>query len=139
MYYPTNAQAKQDVLSGKQYAPVYGEENPFAPYFVGFDQLVDRGVSRDETRYINDVLTNFTLYNKQQYKAKVSYVKDSFERNYDKELATTYQFDFGINDANIHTVAVTADMYDKKMSIKIIDEANQSVFDKKFDILLSAK
>lgn len=133
-YYPVITQAENDSLSGEAYAPIENERNPYAPYFIGFDDIIDRGVSRDELRYIKDVVTNFTLYDKNIYKAKVSYVKDSFERDFKKSLSTTYRFKFGINDSNIHTVNVTVNSFDKKISIKISDSSNKTLFNKVFDV-----
>ena len=137
VYFPATTSAETDRLSGEEYAPVESEDNPYAPYFVGFDRLVDRGVSRDELRYINDVITNYTLYTKKAYKAKVSYVKDSFERDYTKSLSTTYRFKFGINDTDIHTVSVSANTFDETISLKIISKGNNVKFSKKFTITLS--
>jgi len=136
-YFPELTSAETDRLSGKEYAPVESEVNPYAPYFVGFDGLVDRGVSIEEIRYINDVLTNFTLYNEKIYRGKVSYVKDSFERDYAQSLSTTYRFKFGINDANIHTVTVTTNTFDGTFSIKIIDGNNKTLFAKDFIMTLN--
>lgn len=137
-YYPVITRAQSDILSGEKYAPVESESNPYAPYLVGFNELIDRGVSRDEIRYIDDVITNFTLYNRNIYNSKVSYVKNSFERDYKKSLATTYRFRFGINDSQIHKATVTANTLDKKISIKIMDTNDKVLFSRNFDILLNS-
>ncbi len=137
IYFPVVTSAQNDPLSGENYAPLAVEDNPYAPYFVGFDTLSDRGVTNDELRYINDVLTNFTMYDKNIYKAKVSYVKDSFSRDYTESLSTTYRFKFGINDQNINTMSVTSDTINQKIALKITDNDDKVVFDKNFIITLS--
>lgn len=130
-YYPTITSAQTDTLSGKEYAPVEGDDNPYAPYFVGFDELTNRGIPSDDIRYINDVLTNYTLYTVHAYKAKVSYVKESLEREYAKTVSSTYRFKFGINDSNIHDVTVVSNPSDNDIQIKIY-KGDKKTFDRDF-------
>lgn len=122
-----------DTLSGEDYIPIRNDRNPYAPFFIGFDALEDRGVSRDEMRYINDTLTNFTLYNTATYKGKVSYVKDSFTRAKNDNLDSTYTFKFGINNSNIHTMLVIFDLPGNKISISILN-GKERVFSKDFSV-----
>lgn len=132
-YHSEITSPETDKLSGENYIPIRNEGNPYAPFFIGFDELVDRGVSRDEMRYINDVLTNFTLYNTATYKGKVSYAKDSFMRKKNENKNSNYTFKFGINDSNIHTMSVVFDFPGNKIAISILDGKEQ-VFSRDFSI-----
>lgn len=124
-----------DKLSGEEYTPTTNEENPFGPYFVGFDYLADRGVSSDQLRYIFDVLTNYTMYSQHLYKAKVSYVKGSFERVTVSGIEPHFKLKFGINDARIHTLDVTANILTEKITTNIYSQnGDQQLFNRTFQL-----
>ncbi|CAN5426989.1 hypothetical protein BH09PAT4_BH09PAT4_03240 [soil metagenome] len=123
-----------DKLSGEQYVPTANEENPFGPYFVGFDTLTNRGVSTDHLHYIYDVLTNFTMYNVRQYGAKVSYVDKSFKRISVSGIEPKYSFKFGVNGANIHTLVVSGDIVSNSILVRIQDNKGAEKFNRTFTI-----
>lgn len=134
-----DSSTKTDKLSGKSYFAGdiynYREANPYGSYFIGFDSLSERGVSKDDVRYIEDVVVNFLMYDKKIYNAKVSFVKDSFGREYAQSTATTYSFKFGINDRDIHRVKVVSDSINGKIEITIYNSANKVLFNKSFKLL----
>jgi hypothetical protein len=130
----TITKTTRDGLSGEQYAPTTNEENPYGPYFVGFDILNSRGVSSDNLRYIYDVLTNYTMYNKKAYAAKVSYVNNSFKRQTVSGIEPKYSFRFGINDKSTGTVTVSSSIITGDFTISIVNKNNKQEFSKIFFI-----
>lgn len=108
--------------------------NPNLPYFAGFDLLLDAGVSADDMNYIQDVLINFTLYNKHLKSAKISYIKDSFNSDISKSLDDVYSFKFGINNDNIHIMKVVSNSINHQIKITINDGLNKKVFERQFFI-----
>lgn len=126
-----------DKLSGEQYTPTTNEENPYGPYFVGFDYLAGRGVSGDQLRYLFDSLTNYTMYNQKLYKAKVSYVRGSFDRVTVSGIEPHFTFKFGINDAHLHLVDVTSSILTEKITITISDQSGGTpLFSRTFQMSL---
>jgi|GEM_PF-3428895 hypothetical protein len=134
-----DSSTKSDKLSGTSYFAGdiynYREANPYGSYFIGFDSLSERGVSKDDMRYIKDVIINFLMYDKKIYNAKVSFMKDSFGREYSQGTATTYSFKFGINDQDIHKIRVISDSTKEKIEIMIYNTVNKTVFSKSFKLL----
>lgn len=134
-----DAKVVQDSLSGEKYNTGgiynYKDNNPYGSYFVGFDQLMNRGVRNDEWVYISDVLTNFTMYDKKVYNGKISYVKDSFTRDDQKSGSfTTYSYKFGINNSNVYTMKVQSSWVDEVIRISIVNDSSDSVFFREFKI-----
>jgi hypothetical protein len=136
------AETKADTLSGKEYSTAgiynYRDSNPYGSYFVGFESIRDSGVTNGEMLYINDVLINFTMYNKKIYNGKISYVNNSLElleeENTKKPGQKRYSFDFGINDGNIHTMSITSNWLEDMITIKIANQSGKEVFNKSFTI-----
>lgn len=109
--------------------------NPNLPYFAGFNLITDAGVQSDDMRYIQDVLINFSLYNKHVKSAKISYVKDSFMRHPTNVFEDTYSFKFGINGDDIHTMNVVSESIEKEeIKINITDSSNKKVFERTFHL-----
>lgn len=123
----------RDALSGAYYNPATfknsADTNPHLPSYVGYEALVKNGVSNDEIRYIQDFTSNYILYNKQSRSALISYVADSYAWHGYKGNLTTYDFKFGINGSNVHTLSVSYD--DIKSTITMTISKNTSVIDKK--------
>lgn len=136
-------EAKQvtDKLSGEKYNTAgiynYKDTNPYGSYFIGFDQLTDRGIRNGEWHYISDTLTNFTMYNKKIYNGKISFVKDSFVRNPQKESFSSYSYKFGINNGNIHTMNVESSWVQELIRISIRDNSGDEKFFKEFKMYQS--
>lgn len=106
--------------------------NPTAPSFIGFDGLDYYTVSDDELRYLQDFLTNYTLYTKQaEPGAIISLVKDSFRGPFleSEGFVKKYSFQFGINGADLHTVQ--AAFNSSVPSIDITIEKNGKAVDQK--------
>lgn len=134
-----DAKIEHDKLSGEKYSTAgvynYKDNNPYGSYFVGFDQLTDRGIRNDEWLYISDTLTNFTMYSQKTYNGKISYVKDSFLRE-DKGSSTfeSYSYKFGINSQDIYTMKVQSSWVQEVIRISIINESGKELFFKEFKI-----
>lgn len=125
-----------DKLSGMSYYQGavndgYGA-NPYVPYFTGFDNLTKYGYTADDRRYVQDVITNFVLYDLKNYRAKVGFVKDSFKQELGKTIDLQTSFKFGVNDSNVHTVKVSTNFITKDITISIFDSNNSQVFTKSF-------
>lgn len=93
--------------------------NSVAPYFVGFNALIDYGVSNNDLRYIQDIISHYVIYERSILGAKISYNKDSYTQEDNSGTARRYNFSFGINDGNIHTVSVVSDIISRKITITI--------------------
>jgi len=134
-----DSSTRSDRLSGTSYFAGdihnYREANPYGSYFIGFESLSERGVSKDDMRYIDDVIINYLMYDKKVYNSKVSFVKGSFSREYTKSTATTYSFKFGINDQDIHRVKVVSDNIKKMIEITVYNTSGKTVFNKSFKLL----
>jgi hypothetical protein len=107
--------------------------NPDLPFFVGFNYLTKYGVSDDDIRYIQDVLTNYTLYIKNQRFAKISYVNKSYIAGDVRGTTSSYGFKIGINDGDVHTVTVDSDIVAETITINIKGSSG-SGFSKDFAI-----
>ncbi len=125
-----------DKLSSESYEVTNTVQlNPYIPDFIGFNSLLEAGVSNEDMTYIYDYLTNFMLYNKRVYNGKVSYVKDSFTRGQlTDDGYVQYSFKFGINNSNIHTANIRSNWVDSKISIQIKDTDDQEVIKRDFII-----
>jgi hypothetical protein len=127
-----------DDLSGEEYSTEgaynYREGNPYGSYLVGFDAVSERGVSGDDMNYIYDVLINFLMYDKKVYNGKISYVKDSFERQTTSGITPKYSFLFGINDKDIHTMNVSSNILTEKITISITNNKGAQEFNRTFHI-----
>lgn len=130
---------KQDSLSGQSFntGSIYNARdiNPFVPYLVGFDALGEHGVSSKNRAYVQDAVINYVLYKEKSPNAKISYVKDSFNQQLPILIrSVTYDFQFGINDGNVHTVEVVSNEIDDKMTVTIYDNSDTRVFKRTFTI-----
>jgi hypothetical protein len=113
----------------------YRDSNPYGSFFVGFEELSDRGVSNSEYIYITDVLTNFTMYSKKIYNGKISFIKDSFIRKFNSDFdSQNYSFKVSINNGKPYSVNVISNPIKKKISIKITSSNNASIFEKSFHL-----
>ena len=130
---------KQDSLSGESFntGSIYNarDVNPYVPYLVGFDSLGEHGVSSKNRAYVQDAVINYVLYKKKSLNAKISYVKDSFNQQLPILIrSVTYDFQFGINDGNVHTVEVASNEIDDEITITIYDSDDTRVFTRKFTV-----
>ena len=113
----------------------YRESNPFGSYLAGFTTLDNVGITREDQRYIEDVLINFAMYNKKAYNARISYVKDSFQEEPNHSSAwRTYSFRFGINNGDLHTMKVRSNWIESKIEITILDGQDKQVFQRSFTV-----
>ena len=128
---------KIDALSGAEinYDAANSAEspNPNLPYFAGIGILSDFGISDDDKRYIQDVLTNFTLYNLKINKATISFVKDSYRAGKSEGVDNVYSFQFGVNGNSLHTINVTSNFINSTISISISKDSKEA-FKRDFDI-----
>lgn len=128
-----------DGLSGEKYNTGgiynYKDDNPYGSYFIGFNQLIDRGVRNEEWIYISDVLTNFVMYDRKIYNGKISFVKDSFVRDTSSTgTFVTYSYKFGINGGSVYTMKIQSSWVQKLIRISIRDKSDKEVFFKEFKI-----
>lgn len=135
----STATVEKDTLSGEEYGTGginnYREVNPYGSYFVGFENISDSGIANSDMIYIHDVITNFVMYHEGVYNGKVSYVKDSLKKQgVNKDNSELYQFKFGVNDSNIHTMKVESNWLDNQIKIAIVDSSKSKVFDKSFRV-----
>lgn len=127
-----------DTLSGEEYITAdtnYLDNNPYGSFFVGFNILSDAGVTSGDMTYMQDALINFAMYNEKVYNGKISYVKDSYKKTTGTdEYENIYEYKFGLNDGNIHTMKVRSSWLNSVIDIKIIDSSDKEAFAKKFRI-----
>jgi hypothetical protein len=141
---PAVSSSVSDTLSGTKYSEGginnYRETNPHGSYFIGFDELTQNGVSYNDSLYIQDVLTNFTMYNLKTFNGKISYVAKSFtDKGSVPNETMVYSFQFGVNDTNIHTVSVNSTTVgsvsgDGTIQISISDSQGAELFNKTFTV-----
>jgi hypothetical protein len=127
-----------DQLSGETFDTSFLRDdvgpNPNMPWFIGFEQLIDAGVTNDDIGYIQDYLANYTLYNRGINSGRISYVAESFSNPSLVGTASTYEFKFGINGENIHTMKVSSDIVTQKISLTIIGVGGEKDISRTFDI-----
>ncbi|HET7630268.1 MAG TPA: hypothetical protein VFK03_02745 [Candidatus Saccharimonadales bacterium] len=132
--------------SGDVYDPLSGQTfdttllrddvgpNPNMPWFIGFSELIDSGATSDDIGYIQDYLANYTLYDRHVDSARISFVSNSFTNPHLVGTASTYEFQFGINGGDVHTVKVASDIVTQKITITIVGNNGQPDQTKTFDV-----
>lgn len=127
-----------DSLSGETYGTQMLRDdvgpNPNMPQFVGFDQLIDNGVTDDDIGYIQDYLANYVLYTKKIDSARISYVAKSYGNFHVDGTATDYEFKFGIDGGDVHTVKVSSDIVTKKITLTVVGKNGEKDLSKTFDV-----
>lgn len=137
---PGKVMTIKDQLSEETYstdgAYNYRDGNIYGSYLIGFGNLTDAGITSDDMIYIHDVLINFAMYDQHVYNGKISYVKDSLETIGEPGgRYRTYEFRFGLNNSDIHTMRVKSSWVDQKIDIAISNSAGKQVFQRAFDML----
>jgi hypothetical protein len=125
-----------DSLSGEnRQIYSYIEGNPYLSYFTGFDTLDNAGITADDMSYIQDYIINYVLYKKGIFNAGISFVKNSYVSTPIKDDGSrSYEFKFGINSSDIHTVKITSNQIEDFIDINITSDTGVS-FHKKFNIV----
>lgn len=129
---PETVTEYSDPLSGETTYDIAGKdnevvgENPNTPTVLGFNQLVEIGVTAAEMNYIRSNIVSYVMKKQQTtYKDTVSYVKDSYSYKTREDSKSEYVIKFGVNGGDIHESKIVYDIVDDSINLVITKDGNE--------------
>ena len=103
-------------------------KNPNAPLLVGFGQLLELGVTSDDTQFIKQSVTDYILGDTAfPAKSKVSFDRKTFSQKINDDFTNDYFFSIVVNDKQRYGFLVHTDSL-STITLTIKDSAGKQVF-----------
>jgi hypothetical protein len=125
-----------DKTSGEELVDTVGKDeetvgkNPNAPLLVGFSQLLDLGVTDDDTKAMKQFVTDYILATPSiAPKSKLSFDRSSFVQKINDDFTTDYQFTVVLNDKTKYTIRAHTDSI-SSLTLSMTDTKGAVVFSK---------